>query len=158
MFFKHFASKNQLLDLSINGTLVENGLREKFSFSLYELHITYTDTIQIFQYTIQGCEILWKHGVITPWWKEIKIWISSLLIRQTVRFKKKKLTASWNFSGLNLSHFLFAGDWNKFNPDVVDVKWCSCNLFNSCLYSTHRSISRKYVIVVLKDITMFWLV
>ena len=26
MFFKHFASKNQLPGLSINGTLVENGL------------------------------------------------------------------------------------------------------------------------------------
>ena len=27
MFFKHFASKNQLPGLSVNGTLVENGLR-----------------------------------------------------------------------------------------------------------------------------------
>ena len=26
MFFKHFASKNQLPGLSVNGTLVENGL------------------------------------------------------------------------------------------------------------------------------------
>ena len=30
MFFKHFASKNQLSGLSISGTLVENGLSEKF--------------------------------------------------------------------------------------------------------------------------------
>ena len=30
MFFKHFASKNQLPGLSISGTLVENGLRRKY--------------------------------------------------------------------------------------------------------------------------------
>ena len=29
VFFKHFASKNQLPGLSVNGTLVENGLLEK---------------------------------------------------------------------------------------------------------------------------------
>ena len=29
VFFKHFASKNQLSGLSVSGTLVENGLREK---------------------------------------------------------------------------------------------------------------------------------
>ena len=29
MFFKHFASKNQLLGFYISGTLVENGLKKK---------------------------------------------------------------------------------------------------------------------------------
>ena len=138
---------------------MEHWLKTGWGRNFPFLSMNYTSHILTqYKFFSFGCEILWKHGVITPWWKEIKIWISSLLIRQTVRFKKKKLTASWNFSGLNLSHFLFAGDWNKFNPGVADVKWCSCNLFNSCFYSTHRSISRKYVIAVLKDITMFWLV
>ena len=31
VFFKHFASKNQLPGLSVNGTLVENGLINKQS-------------------------------------------------------------------------------------------------------------------------------
>ena len=34
MFFKHFASKSQLPGLSMNGTLVENGLRESQKLDL----------------------------------------------------------------------------------------------------------------------------
>ena len=34
MFFKYFASKSQLPGLSMNGTLVENGLRESHKLDL----------------------------------------------------------------------------------------------------------------------------
>ena len=34
MFFKHFASKNQPPGLSINGTLVENGLKKNWNIFL----------------------------------------------------------------------------------------------------------------------------
>ena len=37
VFFKHFASKNQLPSLSICGTLVENGLNENYYFILIHL-------------------------------------------------------------------------------------------------------------------------
>ena len=35
--FKHFASKNQLSGLSVNGTLVENGLKYIFFLLLWDL-------------------------------------------------------------------------------------------------------------------------
>ena len=35
VFFKHFASKNQLPGLSVTGTLVENGLIEKLMHNIF---------------------------------------------------------------------------------------------------------------------------
>ena len=50
MFFKHFASKNQLPGLSVNGTLVENGLGNLLKFglrqpaSLLKMSISYAES------------------------------------------------------------------------------------------------------------------
>ena len=42
MFFKNFASKNQLTGLSVNGTLVENWLKGEIWFGIIKLPGTNT--------------------------------------------------------------------------------------------------------------------
>ena len=55
MFFKHFASKNQLPGLSVNGTLVENGCQISVQLSIrvfdYAMKLsTFTESLPIFIY------------------------------------------------------------------------------------------------------------
>ena len=53
MFFKHFASKNQLTGLSVGGTLVETGLKPIFANTVYFLIYEY----KIFPNTVQSMPI-----------------------------------------------------------------------------------------------------
>ena len=53
MFFKHFASKNQLTGLSVGGTLVETGLKAIFANTVYFLIYEY----KIFPNIVQSMPI-----------------------------------------------------------------------------------------------------
>ena len=59
MFFKHFASKNQVLDLSINGTLVENGLN-KHVFSIILFYFFMCDDLSTAQKTLKPSKIIFQ--------------------------------------------------------------------------------------------------